>query len=103
MRKFGNIHKNTFQIVFKIQNKRRNFVLLLSLLFFEIEVCSGYFSMSGGATEVAVYSSDRGGINENNASVEAPVVPFGVDLYYWGEEQPTAGKIIKYSLIHKKH
>ncbi len=98
------IHKNKFHIVFKIQNKIKNktFVLLL-LLFFETEMCSDCFRMSGGFTEVAVCSSDQGGINENNASVEAPVVPFGVDLYYWGEEQPTAGKIIKYSLIHKKH
>lgn len=27
---------------------------------------------------------------------DVPVVPFGIDLYYWGKEQPTAGKIIKY-------
>lgn len=25
----------------------------------------------------------------------APVVPFGVDLCYWGQEQPMAGKILK--------
>ncbi|XP_056099045.1 UV-stimulated scaffold protein A [Rhinichthys klamathensis goyatoka] len=31
----------------------------------------------------------------------APVVPFGVDLYYWGEEQPTAGKIIKNTSQHQ--
>ncbi|XP_060783442.1 UV-stimulated scaffold protein A isoform X2 [Neoarius graeffei] len=30
-----------------------------------------------------------------------PVVPFGVDLYYWGEEQPTAGKIIKSTSQHR--
>lgn len=25
----------------------------------------------------------------------APIVPFGVDLCYWGQEQLTAGKILK--------
>ncbi|XP_076878863.1 UV-stimulated scaffold protein A isoform X2 [Brachyhypopomus gauderio] len=32
---------------------------------------------------------------------EAPIIPFGVDLYYWGEEQPMAGKIIKYTSQHQ--
>ncbi|XP_069601003.1 UV-stimulated scaffold protein A [Ranitomeya imitator] len=31
----------------------------------------------------------------------APVVPFGLDLHYWGTEQPTAGKIIKFSSQHR--
>ncbi|XP_053160898.1 UV-stimulated scaffold protein A isoform X2 [Hemicordylus capensis] len=26
---------------------------------------------------------------------KAPLVPFGLDLFYWGQEQPTAGKILK--------
>jgi len=26
---------------------------------------------------------------------KAPIVPFGLDLYYWGQKQPNAGKIIK--------
>lgn len=26
---------------------------------------------------------------------KAPVVPFGIDLHYWGKDQPTAGKILK--------
>jgi hypothetical protein len=26
----------------------------------------------------------------------APIVPFGVDLCYWGQEQLTAGKILKW-------
>lgn len=25
----------------------------------------------------------------------APVVPFGVDLCYWGQEEPAAGKVLK--------
>ncbi|XP_014594246.1 UV-stimulated scaffold protein A [Equus przewalskii] len=31
----------------------------------------------------------------------APVVPFGVDLCYWGQEQPTAGKIFKSDSEHR--
>ncbi|XP_054942250.1 UV-stimulated scaffold protein A isoform X1 [Physeter macrocephalus] len=31
----------------------------------------------------------------------APVVPFGVDLCYWGREEPTAGKILKSDSEHR--
>ncbi|KAM6220842.1 UV-stimulated scaffold protein A [Rhynchocyon petersi] len=31
----------------------------------------------------------------------APVVPFGVDLCYWGQEQPAAGKIVKADSQHR--
>uniref|UniRef100_A0A8C1TB48 UV-stimulated scaffold protein A n=1 Tax=Cyprinus carpio TaxID=7962 RepID=A0A8C1TB48_CYPCA len=58
-------------------------------------------SMSGSSTEVAVSSSDQGSIIKDKASVKAPVIPFGVDLYYWGEEQLTAGKIIKNASQHQ--
>ncbi|XP_016087953.1 UV-stimulated scaffold protein A-like [Sinocyclocheilus grahami] len=58
-------------------------------------------SMSGGSTEVAVCSSDQGDINKDKASVKTLVVRFGVDLYSWGEEQPTAGKIIKKASQHQ--
>ncbi|XP_061109308.1 UV-stimulated scaffold protein A isoform X1 [Conger conger] len=33
--------------------------------------------------------------------MNAPVIPFGIDLYYWGQEQPTAGRIIRYSSQHQ--
>ncbi|KAM7417071.1 hypothetical protein PAMA_016941 [Pampus argenteus] len=33
--------------------------------------------------------------------VDAPVVPFGLDLYYWGQEQPNAGKIIRSASQHQ--
>lgn len=26
---------------------------------------------------------------------KAPLMPFGLDLHYWGEDQPSAGKILK--------
>ncbi|KAM4708749.1 UV-stimulated scaffold protein A [Discoglossus pictus] len=32
---------------------------------------------------------------------KAPVIPFGLDLHYWGKEQPTAGKILKFSSQHR--
>ncbi|MEQ2261156.1 hypothetical protein XENORESO_006543, partial [Xenotaenia resolanae] len=32
---------------------------------------------------------------------QVPVVPFGLDLYYWGQEQPSAGKIIKSASQHQ--
>lgn len=34
-------------------------------------------------------------------SKDAPVVPFGLDIYYWGQDQPTAGKIIKSASQHQ--
>ncbi|XP_040191197.1 LOW QUALITY PROTEIN: UV-stimulated scaffold protein A [Rana temporaria] len=32
---------------------------------------------------------------------KAPVVPFGIDLHYWGKDQPTAGKILKVTSQHR--
>ncbi|XP_026135310.1 UV-stimulated scaffold protein A [Carassius auratus] len=58
-------------------------------------------SLSGSSTGVTVSSSDQAGISKDEASVKAPVIPFGVDLYYWGEEQLTAGKIIKNASQHQ--
>uniref|UniRef100_A0A671V5M3 UV-stimulated scaffold protein A n=1 Tax=Sparus aurata TaxID=8175 RepID=A0A671V5M3_SPAAU len=34
-------------------------------------------------------------------AADAPVVPFGLDLYYWGQEQPNAGKIVKSASQHQ--
>lgn len=45
--------------------------------------------------------SSEGAPGSSLDKVDAPVVPFGLDLYYWGQEQPTAGKIIKYSSQHQ--
>ncbi|CAM4610606.1 unnamed protein product [Leuciscus chuanchicus] len=56
---------------------------------------------STSVSESVVSSRGQEGMKEEKASVEAPVVPFGVDLYYWGEEQPTAGKIIKQTSQHQ--
>ncbi|KAM6924029.1 LOW QUALITY PROTEIN: UV-stimulated scaffold protein A [Xenentodon cancila] len=50
-------------------------------------------SRSSGTT-----SSQSG--SEGKAA-KAPVVPFGLDLYYWGQEQPNAGKILKSTSQHQ--
>lgn len=46
-----------------------------------------------------LYSSSAGPSSSQSSSeqkaTDAPVVPFGLDLYYWGQEQPNAGKIVK--------
>ncbi|XP_047441325.1 UV-stimulated scaffold protein A isoform X2 [Mugil cephalus] len=39
--------------------------------------------------------------SSDKKAAEAPVVPFGLDLYYWGQEQPNAGKIIKSASQHQ--
>ncbi|XP_065105289.2 UV-stimulated scaffold protein A [Paramisgurnus dabryanus] len=58
-------------------------------------------SESGGSSERTAGSSDQGDRSKQKAHDKAPVVPFGMDLYYWGEEQPTAGKIIKSTSQHQ--
>ncbi|NXG01157.1 UVSSA protein, partial [Sakesphorus luctuosus] len=32
---------------------------------------------------------------------KAPLMPFGLDLHYWGEDQPNAGKILKFASEHR--
>lgn len=46
-------------------------------------------------------SSSSSGPNSDQKAVGAPVVPFGLDLYYWGQEQPNAGKIFKSASQHQ--
>ncbi|XP_048705090.2 UV-stimulated scaffold protein A isoform X1 [Caretta caretta] len=38
---------------------------------------------------------------EEEERAKAPIIPFGLDLYYWGQDQPTAGKIHKFSSQHR--
>ncbi|XP_074807940.1 UV-stimulated scaffold protein A isoform X2 [Natator depressus] len=38
---------------------------------------------------------------EEEERAKAPIIPFGLDLYYWGQDQPTAGKILKFSSQHR--
>uniref|UniRef100_A0A3B5R1W4 UV-stimulated scaffold protein A n=1 Tax=Xiphophorus maculatus TaxID=8083 RepID=A0A3B5R1W4_XIPMA len=46
-------------------------------------------------------SSTTGPDPSQQNAAEAPVVPFGLDLYYWGQEQPNAGKILKSASQHQ--
>uniref|UniRef100_A0A671V855 UV-stimulated scaffold protein A n=1 Tax=Sparus aurata TaxID=8175 RepID=A0A671V855_SPAAU len=39
--------------------------------------------------------------SSDQKAADAPVVPFGLDLYYWGQEQPNAGKIVKSASQHQ--
>ncbi|KAM9329480.1 UV-stimulated scaffold protein A [Gastrophryne carolinensis] len=40
-------------------------------------------------------------LNRQEELSRAPVIPFGLDLHYWGKDQPTAGKILKFSSQHR--
>lgn len=53
-------------------------------------------SVSGEFAKPTISSSEPAVKNDS-----APIVPFGIDLYYWGEEQPMAGKVIKYTSQHQ--
>ncbi|XP_055368557.1 UV-stimulated scaffold protein A isoform X2 [Betta splendens] len=44
---------------------------------------------------VQTAQTSSSGPSSEQKPVDAPVVPFGLDLYYWGQEQPNAGKVIK--------
>ncbi|XP_069488255.1 UV-stimulated scaffold protein A isoform X2 [Ambystoma mexicanum] len=51
------------------------------------------------ATESDKTNKDGKTLEEERA--KAPVLPYGVDLYYWGEDQPTAGKLLKFASEHR--
>ncbi|NXC38085.1 UVSSA protein, partial [Penelope pileata] len=54
------------------------------------------------ATEPAALDesdSKRRKLEEERA--KAPLMPFGLDLHYWGQDQPSAGKILKFSSEHR--
>ncbi|XP_029297071.1 UV-stimulated scaffold protein A isoform X2 [Cottoperca gobio] len=50
---------------------------------------------------LALPAESSSGPSSSQKAVDAPVVPFGLDLYYWGQEQPNAGKIIKSASQHQ--
>lgn len=51
-------------------------------------------------SSTAIPSTSRSAPSNEKAK-DAPVVSFGLDLYYWGQEQPNAGKIIKSASQHQ--
>lgn len=51
-------------------------------------------SSSAGPSTSRPSSSDK-------KAKDVPVVPFGLDIYYWGKDQPNAGKIIRSASQHQ--
>ncbi|KAM6269443.1 UV-stimulated scaffold protein A isoform 2-T2 [Porphyrio hochstetteri] len=59
-------------------------------------------SSDSAATEPAALEESDGmrkKLEEERA--KAPLMPFGLDLHYWGQEQPSAGKILKFASEHR--
>ncbi|NXJ03904.1 UVSSA protein, partial [Odontophorus gujanensis] len=51
------------------------------------------------ATALEESDSKRRKLEEERA--KAPLMPFGLDLHYWGQDQPSAGKILKFTSEHR--
>ncbi|KFQ38384.1 UV-stimulated scaffold protein A, partial [Mesitornis unicolor] len=45
------------------------------------------------------HASKRRKLQEERA--KAPLMPFGLDLHYWGQDQPSTGKILKFTSEHR--
>ncbi|XP_027692449.1 UV-stimulated scaffold protein A [Vombatus ursinus] len=59
-------------------------------------------SVSGSAPAASLGEADDSKARKlAEERARAPVMPFGMDLYYWGKEQPTAGKILKFGSQHR--
>ncbi|KAF7649223.1 hypothetical protein LDENG_00144790 [Lucifuga dentata] len=52
-------------------------------------------------TTSSIASGPSTSSSSDQEAAGAPVVPFGLDLYYWGQDQPSAGKIIKSASQHQ--
>ncbi|XP_061581929.1 UV-stimulated scaffold protein A-like [Cololabis saira] len=63
-----------------------------------LRLLKGKIPVPTGPSSSAGPRPSRSGPEEKT---EVPVVPFGLDLYYWGKEQPNAGKIIKSTSQHQ--
>ncbi|XP_056456249.1 UV-stimulated scaffold protein A isoform X1 [Gadus chalcogrammus] len=69
----------------------------LHLLKGQMRPCTGPSPRVSEPPSPAVGSAPAGG----DGAPDAPIVPFGLDLYYWGEKQPAAGKMIKSTSQHR--
>ncbi|KYO45629.1 UV-stimulated scaffold protein A [Alligator mississippiensis] len=58
-------------------------------------------SVSASTEPTASGEPDSKATKQEEERVKAPIMPFGLDLYYWGQDQPTAGKILKFSSQHR--
>ncbi|NXH29575.1 UVSSA protein, partial [Myiagra hebetior] len=55
-------------------------------------------SATTGTENMEDFDSKRRKLEER---AKAPLMPFGLDLHYWGEDQPSAGKILKFTSEHR--
>ncbi|XP_006038185.1 UV-stimulated scaffold protein A-like [Alligator sinensis] len=58
-------------------------------------------SVSASTEPTASGEPDGMATKQEEERAKAPIMPFGLDLYYWGQDQPTAGKILKFSSQHR--
>ncbi|NXD10182.1 UVSSA protein, partial [Nothocercus nigrocapillus] len=60
-----------------------------------------YISKSATTEQAALEEPDDKTRKRAEERAKAPVLPFGLDLHYWGQDQPNAGKILKLSSQHR--
>ncbi|NWH66494.1 UVSSA protein, partial [Geococcyx californianus] len=53
------------------------------------------------APEPALEEPDSKRRKREEERSKAPLMPFGLDLHYWGQDQPSAGKILKFTSEHR--
>nr|XP_025968520.1 UV-stimulated scaffold protein A isoform X1 [Dromaius novaehollandiae] len=60
-----------------------------------------YTSKSATDEQAALEEPDSKTRKLAEERAKAPIMPFGLDLHYWGQDQPSAGKILKVSSQHR--
>ncbi|XP_065591968.1 UV-stimulated scaffold protein A isoform X2 [Cyrtonyx montezumae] len=58
-------------------------------------------SESAATEETALEEADSKRRKLEEERAKAPLMPFGLDLHYWGQDQPSAGKILKFTSEHR--
>lgn len=81
-------------LVKKKSNENRQKRNLLWSLVCCIDV-SSVFSSESATSETANVDDPDSKRRKLEEKAKAPLMPFGLDLHYWGEDQPSAGKILK--------
>lgn len=56
---------------------------------------SSIFSSESATSETENLEDSDSKRRKLEERAKAPLMPFGLDLHYWGEDQPGAGKILK--------
>ncbi|XP_025920383.1 UV-stimulated scaffold protein A isoform X2 [Apteryx rowi] len=60
-----------------------------------------YTSKSATPEQAALEEPDSKIRKLEEERAKAPIMPFGLDLHYWGQDEPSAGKILKVSSQHR--